>query len=259
MGHVEAGHLSHILPDGRVLLNDISFRVGDGLVAALVGPNVPEDHVDAPGDRRPTPQSGRSAPAAAWASCGSSSAQLRDQSTVRDLLLSVSSPRIREAAARLDDVELLMMERDDEPTQMRYARALTEWGDACGYEAEVHWDVAMAALGVPATTTAGGARYAPCPAAEQKRLVLESLRCAARTRCCCSTSPTTTWTCRGRSGWRSSSTPTPEDRPAGQPRPRAARRLRPADHHRRGHQRLDPRRRVRHLRRGAARAQRAAR
>ena len=39
MGHVEAAHLSHVLPDGRVLLDDVSFRVGDGLVAALVGPN----------------------------------------------------------------------------------------------------------------------------------------------------------------------------------------------------------------------------
>ena len=39
MGHVEVGHLSHVLPDGRVLLHDVSFRVGDGAVAALVGPN----------------------------------------------------------------------------------------------------------------------------------------------------------------------------------------------------------------------------
>src|SRR4051794_41670248 len=39
MGHVEVGHLSHALPDGRVLLDDVSFRVGDGVRAALVGEN----------------------------------------------------------------------------------------------------------------------------------------------------------------------------------------------------------------------------
>ena len=39
VGHVEAAHLSHALPDGRVLLDDASFRVGDGTSAALVGPN----------------------------------------------------------------------------------------------------------------------------------------------------------------------------------------------------------------------------
>ena len=32
---------------------------------------------------------------------------------VRDLLLSISSPRVREAAARLDAAELAMMERDE--------------------------------------------------------------------------------------------------------------------------------------------------
>jgi ATPase subunit of ABC transporter with duplicated ATPase domains len=94
---------------------------------------------------------------------------------VRDLLLSVSAPRLREAAARLDQAELAMMERDDEPTQMRYARALTEWGDAGGYDVEVHWDACCtAALGIsydagkwrPVATLSGG---------EQKRLVLESL------------------------------------------------------------------------------------
>src|SRR6202044_69624 len=59
---------------------------------------------------------------------------------VRDLLLSVSAPRIREAAARLDAAELAMMERDDERAQLRYAAALAEWGEAGGYEAEVHRD-----------------------------------------------------------------------------------------------------------------------
>ena len=39
MGHLEAAHLEYYLPDGRVLLADASFRVGDGAVVALVGAN----------------------------------------------------------------------------------------------------------------------------------------------------------------------------------------------------------------------------
>lgn len=39
MGHVEAAHLEYYLPDGRVLLGDASFRVGEGAVVALVGAN----------------------------------------------------------------------------------------------------------------------------------------------------------------------------------------------------------------------------
>src|SRR5262249_6348702 len=69
-------------------------------------------------------------------------------SPVRDLLISVAPPRVQAAADRLDAAELAMMERDDEPTQMRYAAALAEWGDAGGYDAEVTWDTCcVAALG----------------------------------------------------------------------------------------------------------------
>jgi ATPase subunit of ABC transporter with duplicated ATPase domains len=190
MGHIEAAHISHILPDGRVLLDDVSFRVGEGTVAALVGPN---------GAGKTTlmrliagdlaPQSGsvsssggigvmrqfvggiRDIPAG-----GSGRSPLRDSTvTVRDLLLSISAPRVREAAARLDAAELAMMERDDEPTQLRYATALAEWGDAGGYQAEVHWDACC--------TVALGVEYERCrwrevatlSGGEQKRLVLESL------------------------------------------------------------------------------------
>ena len=39
MGHLDVAHVTYSLPDGRVLLSDVSFRVGEGQVAALVGPN----------------------------------------------------------------------------------------------------------------------------------------------------------------------------------------------------------------------------
>ena len=176
MGHVEAAHLSHTLADGRVLLDDVSFRVGDGAVAALVGPN---------GAGKTTLLRLVAGDLAAQSGTVSSSGGLgvmrqfiggiRDETTVRGLLLSVAPARVRAAADRLDAAELAMMERDDEPTQMRYATALAEWGDAGGYDAEVHFDACcVAAFGVgydrcqwrEVRTLSGG---------EQKRLVLESL------------------------------------------------------------------------------------
>ena len=39
MGHVDVGGVGYELPDGRVLLDDITFRVGDGAKVALVGAN----------------------------------------------------------------------------------------------------------------------------------------------------------------------------------------------------------------------------
>ncbi|HEY2641788.1 MAG TPA: ATP-binding cassette domain-containing protein [Streptosporangiaceae bacterium] len=176
MGHVEAAHLSHALPDGRVLLDDVSFRVGDGVVAALVGPNGAGKTTLlrlVTGDL--TPQSGAATSSGGLGVMRQFIGGIRDESTVRDLLLSVAPSRVRGAAGRLDAAELAMMERDDQPTQMRYATALAEWGDAGGYDAEVHFDACcIAALGISydrcqwreVRTLSGG---------EQKRLVLESL------------------------------------------------------------------------------------
>jgi ATPase subunit of ABC transporter with duplicated ATPase domains len=176
VGHVEVGHLSHALPDGRVLLDDVSFRAGDGSVGALVGPNGAGKTTlmrlvagDIP------VQSGSISSSGGVGVMRQFIGGIRDDSSVRDLLLSIEVDRVRDAAAKVDAAELVMMERDDEPAQLRYAAALAEWGDAGGYDFEVHADACtVAALGVPfdrcqyraVKTLSGG---------EQKRLVLESL------------------------------------------------------------------------------------
>ncbi|MBV9093593.1 MAG: ABC-F family ATP-binding cassette domain-containing protein [Streptosporangiaceae bacterium] len=178
-GYVEVAHVCHVLPDGRTLLDDVSFRVGEGVTAALVGPNGAGKTTLlrlVAGDIQP--QSGTVAATGGLGVMRQFIGGGRagdDTRQVRDLLLSVSAPRVREAAGRLDAAELAMMERDDERTQLRYAAALAGWGEAGGYAAEVHWDACcVAALGIPydqcrwrdVSTLSGG---------EQKRLVLESL------------------------------------------------------------------------------------
>jgi ATPase subunit of ABC transporter with duplicated ATPase domains len=176
VGHVEVAHLSHALPDGRVLLEDASFRVADGTVAALVGPNGAGKTTLlrlVAGDLEP--QSGSVARSGGLGVMRQFIGNIRDESTVHDLLVATAPQRVRDAAGALDRAELAMMEREDEPTQLRYAKALTDWGDAGGYDAEVRWDACcVAALGVSydrtrwrdVRTLSGG---------EQKRLVLEAL------------------------------------------------------------------------------------
>jgi ATPase subunit of ABC transporter with duplicated ATPase domains len=39
MGFVDVNNLTQVLPDGRVLFQEVSFRVGDGTKTALVGAN----------------------------------------------------------------------------------------------------------------------------------------------------------------------------------------------------------------------------
>ncbi|MEP6463280.1 MAG: ATP-binding cassette domain-containing protein [Frankiaceae bacterium] len=176
MGSVDLSHLRYLLPDGRPLFEDVSCRVGEGSKTALIGANgtgkttllrlVAGDLAATDGTIR-----GSGGLGVMRQFIGS----VRDDSSVRDLLLSVAPPRVRDTAQALADAELAMMEADDEPTQLRYATALADWADAGGYQAEVQWDVCtVAALGLSydraqwreVRTLSGG---------EQKRLVLEAL------------------------------------------------------------------------------------
>ncbi len=176
MGHLDIAHLSFVLPDGRELLRDVSFRVGDGAKVALVGAN-------GTGKTTLLRIAAGELPARGDAVTGSGGlgvmrqfvGSVHDETTVRDLLVSVAAPPVRAAAHGLDAAELAMMERDDDATSIRYAAALADWGDAGGYDSEVLWDVCtVAALGLPyeqaqyreVRTLSGG---------EQKRLVLEAL------------------------------------------------------------------------------------
>src|SRR4051812_23877505 len=199
VGHVDVAGVRYELPDGRVLLDDVSFRVGEGAKVALVGANGAGKTTllrIITGDLKPHAGSvtrsgglgvmrqmvdqmvgstdGREAGEGAGGGLRGGTAG-GTGGTVADLLLSVSPPRARAAAAQVEAFELALMETDDEKVQMRYAAALAEWADAGGYNLEVVWDVCTtAALGVPfdrvkyrtLDTLSGG---------EQKRLVLEFL------------------------------------------------------------------------------------
>ena len=175
MGHLDIQHVTYSLPDGRVLLLDVSFRVGDGQIVALIGAN---------GAGKTTlfrmiagdidPEEGTIVRSGGLGVMRQFVGHMTD-GTIRDLLLTVAPPAVREVAARIDAAELAMMEDDSEKVQMAYAQAIADWADVSGYELEVLWDVCcMAALGLTfdkaqyrsAGTLSGG---------EQKRLVLEAL------------------------------------------------------------------------------------
>ncbi|MFM7597340.1 MAG: ATP-binding cassette domain-containing protein, partial [Actinomycetota bacterium] len=175
MGHIDVQHVTYALPDGRVLLDDVSFRIGEGAKAALIGANGAGKTTllrMIAGDLQPDDgcvvTTGGLGVMRQFIGHGT-------DGTVRDLLLSVSSQALQRAAADVDDCEIRLMESEDPDLQMRYAQALADYADAGGYDAEVAWDVCCtSALGLayddvkwrPVSTLSGG---------EQKRLVLECL------------------------------------------------------------------------------------
>lgn len=148
MGHVDVSHLEYYLPDGRVLFDDVSFRVGQGAVVALVGANgagkttllqlVAGDlhphggTVTVDGDlgvmRQFIGTSGRG---------DQESGALPASATVRQLLVSVSPAPIRRAAETLERAERHLARGNDEKAQVDFAQALADWGEAAGYEAEI--------------------------------------------------------------------------------------------------------------------------
>jgi len=176
MGQINVVGIEYALSDGRVLLNDVSFRVGDGAKVALIGPN---------GSGKTTlfrmiagdlePDNGQIIVTGGLGIMRQFIGSIRDQSTVRDLLVSVSPPKIRNAAANLQAPEAAMALNDAEREQMAYAQALSDWGDAGGYDEEVRWDIATSnALGKTFDRVANR-EVNSLSGGEQKRLVLESL------------------------------------------------------------------------------------
>ena len=174
MGYVDVAAVGFVLPDGRELFDDVSFRVGEGAKVALVGPNgagkttllrMVAGDIAVP--------IGTIARAGGLGVMRQFIGMIGDDRTVEDLALSLVAPPLRAAAARLAAANSAL--DDTEKTQIAYANALAHWGEARGYDAEVLFDtVAVSILDKswdrvkdrPVRTLSGG---------EQKRFALDLL------------------------------------------------------------------------------------
>ncbi len=177
MGHIDVAGITMILPDGRLLLDEVSFRVGDGAHAAMVGPNGAGKTTlmrIIAGDLEPF--AGAITHSGGLGVMRQFIGGIRDESTIRDLLLGLAPPRVQEAAAKYQAAQQNLTEQpENEKIQMRFAQAISDWGDAGGYDMDVLWDICTTqAINIPfsecenrlVTTLSGG---------QQKRLALEAL------------------------------------------------------------------------------------
>jgi energy-dependent translational throttle protein EttA len=174
MGYVDVAGVGYVLPDGRELLADVAFRVGEGAKVALVGPN---------GAGKTTllrmVAGDITAPVGTIARSGGLGVMrqfigmIGDDRTLADLALSLVKPALREAGERLAAATAAL--GDSERSQIAYANALAQWGEAGGYDAEVLFDTVTVAImdkpwdevrDRPVRTLSGG---------QQKRFALDLL------------------------------------------------------------------------------------
>ena len=174
MSHVAVSGLAYAHPGGDLLFDEVSFRLAPGDHAALIGVNgvgkstllrVIAGELEA--DEGEASIGGRFAYMA-------QDVGTHGDSTVRELLLSIAPPRLRDIGRRMIDSERAMAAGDD-AAGMTFGTAIADWSDAGGYELEGRWDAAcrrivrdgLDALADRAAVTLSGG--------ERKRLVLDLL------------------------------------------------------------------------------------
>lgn len=149
MGYVDVAAVGHILPDGRELFADVSFRVGEGAKVALVGPNGAGKTTLLRMVAGDLPvRTGTIARSGGLGVMRQFIGMIGDESTLADLALSLAPPALRDAGRRLVDTEQAMRAAELRgkystaagKAQLAYADALAAWGEAGGYDAEVLFD-----------------------------------------------------------------------------------------------------------------------
>ncbi len=194
VGYVDVANVTHTLPDGRVLFADVSFRVGEGQRVALVGPNgagkttllrmVAGDLAAQSGVISRSGGLGVMRQFIGMVGHGKAAGgALGEDTTLSELALSLAPPLVRDAGAKLAKAEAELARTEArgrlstaaQQAQMKYAEALSLWGESGGYEAEVLFDtVSVLVLDLswdrtrdrPVRTLSGG---------QQKRFALELL------------------------------------------------------------------------------------
>lgn len=168
--------LEYGYPGADSLFFDVSFRVESGQHAALIGDNAVGKSTllrviagDFP------PDAGTVAVDGSVLRMPQTIGQQDDRITVRELLASLSSPRVRAAHTELRAAEAVNDAAPSAETGLRLAAALGEWTDVHGFELEALWDSACLRALRRGLAESGDRPVTELSGGERKRLALEVL------------------------------------------------------------------------------------
>lgn len=176
MAVIDVKGLAFAHADGTELFREVDFRVANGKHVALVGANgvgkstlllVVDGELKATAGAVHTDGAVVRMPQAIGSETG--------LDTVRQLLITFSSPHLRDSGERLHRAEQAFADDPTEEAGAALADAVAEWAERGGYEHEAGWDAATQAVLRQSFAVAADRPVDQLSGGERKRLVLEAL------------------------------------------------------------------------------------
>lgn len=166
--------LDYAPPGAEPLFFDISFGVGPGDHAAIVGPNgVGKSTILRILSGELTPDGGEVSVGGKSLTMTQDVGMGNPDDSLRDMLLQVALPELQAAGQALVLAEKQMADGTDDG--MGYAEAITTWGDVGGYELESQWAAAAERSVKTPVTDFATRKVGELSGGERKRLVLDLL------------------------------------------------------------------------------------
>jgi ATPase subunit of ABC transporter with duplicated ATPase domains len=174
MASIVVSELEYGHPGGATLFFDLTFGVGPGEHAAIVGPNgVGKSTILRILDGTLTADDGVATVTGRCLAMTQDVGMADPDQPLRDLLLTVAPDALRTAGEALVAAEAALASGEDDG--MAYAQALGDWGDLGGYDLESQWSAALGRTLGSTSVDVATRRVRELSGGERKRLVLELL------------------------------------------------------------------------------------